>query len=388
MTRTDRDRRPRSGGSSMNGSSRQYAGAGDSRARVPSQTTYHGPTGTRSRGGGMRGAGHRGGRGGRGGYPLRSRSINFQGGRNRVFGVDRQLLILGALAVVLLVLVVVGVSSCVRGCSTDAAQSDNQIDARVASGVSEELTQRFATELNEGEKLAAIAASADRYADAGLLELALSVPEAIDFVAAYPDAEKTAQPYGDSVTQGEAPQLWCWDARWGAVDYAGRALAITGSGPTALSMAYMGLTGTNDKSPADLAQQASDAGAATGDSAMAASFLESSAEGLGLSYKSYTSNADNLSQALDAGTYVLLETKAGSITSTAHWILLVSENEDGSITVYDPTSPEVSTHPWPAATLAASTDTIHALSLPQADDDATAADDGQAADDATANTDE
>ena len=135
------------------------------------------------------------------------------------------------------------------------------------------------------------------------------------------------------MTQGEAPQLWCWDARWGAVDYAGRALAITGSGPTALSMAYMGLTGTNDKSPADLAQQASDAGAATGDSAMAASFLESSAEGLGLSYKSYTSNADNLSQALDAGTYVLLETKAGSITSTAHWILLVSENEDGSITV-------------------------------------------------------
>lgn len=369
MTRTDRDRRPRSGGSSMNGSSRQYAGAGDSRARVPSQTTYHGPTGTRSRGGGVRG--HRG-RGGRGGYPLRSRSINFQGGRNRIFGIDRQLLILGALAVVLLVLVIVGVSSCVRGCSSEPVQSGNQIDSRVAAGVSEELTQQFATELNRNEKLAAIAASADRYADAGLLELALRVPEAIDFVAAYPDAEKTAQPYGDAVTQGEAPQLWCWDARWGNVDYAGRALAITGSGPTALSMAYMGLTGNNDKSPADLAQQASEAEVATGDSAMAASFPESSAEGLGLSYKSYTSNADNLSQALDAGTYVLLETKAGSITSTAHWILLVSENEDGSITVYDPTSPDVSAHPWAAATLAASSDTIHALSLPKSDEDADA----------------
>lgn len=388
MTRTDRDRRPRSGGSSMNGSSRQYAGAGDSRARVPSQTPYHGPTGTRSRGGGMRGPGHRG-RGGRGGYPLRSRSINFQGGRNRVFGIDRQLLILGALAVVLLVLVIVGVSSCVRGCSSDPAQSANQVDSRVAAGVSEELTQQFATELNRDEKLAGIAATADRYADTGLLELALSVPEAIDFVAAYPDAEKTAQPYGDTVTQGEAPQLWCWDARWGNVDYAGRALAITGSGPTALSMAYMGLTGNNDKSPADLAQQASEANAATGDSAMAASFLESSAEGLGLSYRSYTSNADNLSQALDAGTYVLLETKAGSITSTAHWILLVSENEDGSITVYDPTSPDVSAHPWAAATLAASTDTIHALSLPGSDDgtDSENAENGTAADASTTTND-
>ena len=156
MTRTDRDRRPRSGGSSMNGSSRQYSGAGDSRARVPSQTAYHGPTGTRSRGGGMRGPGHRG-RGGRGGYPLRSRSINFQGGRNRVFGIDRQLLILGALAVVLLVLVIVGVSSCVRGCSSDPAQSANPVDSRVAAGVSEELTQQFATELNRDEKLAGIA---------------------------------------------------------------------------------------------------------------------------------------------------------------------------------------------------------------------------------------
>lgn len=385
MTRTDRDRRPRSGGSSMNGSSRQYSGAGDSRARVPSQTAYHGPTGTRSRGGGMRGPGHRG-RGGRGGYPLRSRSINFQGGRNRVLGIDRQLLILGALAVVLLVLVIVGVSSCVRGCSSDPAQSANPVDSRVAAGVSEELTQQFATELNRDEKLASIAATADRYADTGLLELALSVPEAIDFVAAYPDAEKTAQPYGGTVTQGEAPQLWCWDARWGNVDYAGRALAITGSGPTALSMAYMGLTGNNDKSPADLAQQASEANAATGDSAMAASFLESSAEGLGLSYRSYTSNADNLSQALDAGTYVLLETKAGSITSTAHWILLVSENEDGSITVYDPTSPDVSAHPWAAATLAASTDTIHALSLPKSDDDADS--ENGTAEDAATTTDE
>lgn len=286
---------------------------------------------------------------------------------------------------VLLVLVIVGVSSCVRGCSSDPAQSANPVDSRVAAGVSEELTQQFATELNRDEKLASIAATADRYADTGLLELALSVPEAIDFVAAYPDAEKTAQPYGDTVTQGKAPQLWCWDARWGSVDYAGRALAITGSGPTALSMAYMGLTGNNDKSPADLAQQASEANAATGDSAMAASFLESSAEGLGLSYRGYTSNADNLSQALDAGTYVLLETKAGSITSTAHWILLVSENEDGSITVYDPTSPDVSAHPWAAATLAASTDTIHALRLPGSDDgtDSENAENGTAADAST-----
>ena len=230
MSYQDQGRRPRSGSSRTAGSSsRQYTGG--ARARVPSSGVYHGPTGTRTRPkSSLRGSG------GRGGYPLRSRSINFQGNRNRILGLDRRLVILGALAIVLLVLVIVGVSTCVRSCSggDGSGTQTGQGDVRVAAGLPEELATAFTDELNRSDKLAGIAANADKYGDQGLLELALSVPEAIDFVAAYPTAEKTARPYEDAVTKGTAPQLWCWDARWGNVDYAGRALALTGSGPTAL----------------------------------------------------------------------------------------------------------------------------------------------------------
>lgn len=378
MAYQDQGRRPRSGSSRTTGSSsRQYAGG--ARARVPSSGVYHGPTGTRSRPkSNLRGGG------GRGGYPLRSRSINFQGNRNRILGLDRRLVILGALAIVLLVLVVVGVSSCVRSCSNgdgSGAQA-GQGDVRVAAGLPEGLTTAFTDELNRSEKLASIAENADKYGDQGLLDLALAVPEAVDFVAAYPTAEKTAQPYADAVTKGTAPQLWCWDSRWGNVDYAGRALALTGSGPTALSMAYMGLTGATDHTPADIAQAATEAEAATGDSAMTAEFLASEAEKLGLKCESFASNADNLSQMLDSGTFVLMETKAGSLTNAAHWILVTTENEDGSMQVSDPTSPDVSAHPWAPATLASTCTDFYVLSLPGSDDDNT----DDAADGATDST--
>ena len=380
MAYQDQGRRPRSGSSRTGSSSRQYTGA--ARARVPSSGVYHGPTGTRTRPkSSLRGSS-------RGGYPLRSRSINFQGNRNRILGIDRRLVILGALAIVLAVLVIVGVSTCVRSCSggegTDTQTS--QSDARVAAGLSEELTNAFTSELDQNEKLATISANADQYGDQGLLELALNVPEAIDFVAAYPTAEKTAQPYDEAVTKGTAPQLWCWDSRWGNVDYAGRALAITGSGPTALSMAYMGLTGATDSTPAEIAQSATDDEAATGDSAMTADFLVSEAEKLGLTCESFASNADNLSQMLDSGTYVLMETKAGSLTSAAHWVLVVTENEDGSMQVYDPTSPDVSAHPWAPATLASTCTDFYVLSVPGSDDDnADGTDDG--ASDSTSDSD-
>ncbi len=363
MAHQDQGRRARTG-TPRSSSSRQYTGA--ARARIPSSEVYHGPTGTRSRPKSRLRDRRRGN-----GYPLRSRSINFQGNRGRILGIERRFVILGALAVVLVVLLVAGVSACVRSCST----SDDDTDTRIATNISDDLSTAFATELDRNEKLATIAANADQYDDEGLLELALTVPEAVDFVEAYLTAEKTAESYDDEVTQGTVPQLWCWDSRWGNVDYAGRALALTGSGPTALAMAYMGLTGDASYTPADIAEAATEAGADTGDSAMTADFLVTEAVELGLTCETYVSGGDTLTTALESGAYVLIETQAGSLTSAAHWVLVIAENEDGSLVVYDPTSPDVSEHPWAAATLAATCTEFYVVSLPDADsDDADASD--------------
>ena len=234
MTYNDNGRRPRTGAGSLGGSSRTHAPG--QRLQVPGQGTYHGPRGTRQRPKPAR-------RSSGAGYPLRARSINFQSGKARRLSNNRRTLILGALAIVLLVLVVVGVSSCVKSCSSKPETTENPVDARVAGNIPEDLTKEFSEKLDQGEKLAEIAANASEYENQALLELALSQPSAIDLVAAYPESDKSALPYGEEASKGTVPELYCWDVRWGNVDYAGEPLALTGSGPTSLSMAYIALTG-------------------------------------------------------------------------------------------------------------------------------------------------
>lgn len=358
MTYNDNGRRPRTGAGSLGGSSRPHAPG--QRLQVPGQGTYHGPRGTRQRPKPAR-------RSSGAGYPLRARTINFQSGKARRISNNRRVLILGALAIVLLVLVVVGISSCVSSCSSKPESNENPVDARVAGGIPEDLTQEFATKLDQGEKLAEIATNADAYENQALLELALSQPTAIDFVAAYPEAEKTAQPYGEEATKGAVPELYCWDARWGNVDYAGEPLALTGSGPTSLAMAYVSLTGNTDRTAADIAALVEGAELATGDFLMSGTFLTDHVGELGLTCSTYTSNTDNLLQILDTGTYLLMEAPAGTLTDEAHWVIVVTEGADGSVTVYDPTSPSVSAHPWDPSTIAGMSETIYALSAVESD---------------------
>lgn len=338
-------------------------GSSHGSGRVNLGGSYHGPQGIQQRSGRRGGVGNLRRGNGNGGYPLRARSINFQGGRGRNRA-NARLLILGALAIVLVVLLVVGVSSCVRGCSASKSEQEalNQVDSRVAAGVSDELSNRFKIALDRNDQLAQIAAKADSYDDTALLELALDQPEAVSFVCNYPDLPKTGQAYNDKVSQGTVPTLYDWDTRWGAVAYGEHALALTGSGPTVFSMAYMGLTG-EVKTPADMAELATQAGAAAGDSGTGASFFSTAAEGLGLTVAEHESAADNITQVLDAGTYLLLEAKAGSLTEDAHWVLLVTENSDNTVVVHDPTSPEVTARSWSPSDLASACDKFYSVTV-------------------------
>ncbi len=331
---------------------------------------YHGPQGLQ-----QRSVGRARGRGGRKvmnslgssgqGYPLRSRNINFQGRRGG-FNPNRQVIILGAVAVLLIIILVVGISSCVRGCSSDQSSNNNgaevnAVDSRVAAGVDEDLTNQLSGALNRGEKIQQIAANANKYSDTQLVELALSQDAAVDFVASYPDASHEASSYTDTVTKGKVPELYCWDSRWGAVDYAGHALAVSGSGPTSLAMAYMSLAGNADQTPATIATAIQNANLATGDSGMDASFVEKNLADLGLSAKSYTTSADNINVAVDANSYALIEVMANTLTDKAHWVLAVSENQDGTVFIQDPTSPEASSHAWSTSTLASSATHVFAI---------------------------
>lgn len=311
------------------------------------------------------------------GYSLKSHRIGFERGSGGLLGrhglSNRSLLLLLA-GIVLLLVLIAGVSSCVRSCSSPArsdqgaqsSQSDggNSLDSRVAAGVSDGLTTKFSTALDHGEKVAQIAANANRYADERLCELALLEPDAIDFVTAVPTAEKTAQPYQEAITRGTFPELYDWDIRWGFVDYAGSNIGVNGSGPTSLAIAYMGLTGKSDKSPADLAADAANGSYTTTEEiATKTDFFASEAQKLGLTLHEYTASGENLTTILadNPSVAVIVQLAANFDTPYVHWAVVVGTNQDGSVILRDPSSKHASSHGWSAGTIGSNSSVFYAL---------------------------
>lgn len=296
------------------------------------------------------------------GYSLQSHNINFRDGRSLP---DRRLLLLGGIAIVIVILLLVLVSSCIRGCTSnkDETVDVDQSNARVASGISDTLTNELDSALSDADKLEEIAKNADKYSNESIVQLALREPEAIDFVSKVPTAEKTSQSYTDTVTQGTVPELYDWDERWGFVDYAGLPLGVSGSGPTCMSMAYMGLTGSNDRSPADMASLAADGGYASGDAYTTAEFFSSEAAGIGLYCETPEVSAGVIVASLQNAHPVICLVRADTLTEDSHYVICVSLNEDQTVNVYDPTSSEVAKRPWSAATISSYSEQIFVLHL-------------------------
>lgn len=306
-------------------------------------------------------------------YRLKSRNIRFRGKGSgplaRFARFSPRQIVMIVLGLVLAILVIFLISSCVRSCKAKTPASSDA-DVRVAAGISDGLIADFGPALDQAEALQWIAAHANEYPNEDLPRLALSEPAAIAFVRAYPEASKVGSAFDGSVSRGEVPLLYNWDERWGAVDYDGSALAVTGSGPTVLSMAYMGLTGKTDKTPADLAALATERGLSGGGTHTAAEFFAAAGKELGLDVHQYEPDSDTLVDVLDSGTVVLVEVRADTLTPEAHWVIVATENENGSVRVYDPTSVSVSSRPWDPATIASSSTGMYAVSLSEAENTA------------------
>ena len=304
------------------------------------------------------------------GYTLHSRRVSFNSRGStfaeRVASLDGRLLVLGAIVVLVVIVLVVGISSCVRGSQQDAQPVEEEIQEekpRVASGLSDDLTSKFNAALDRNDQLAQIAQNADQYEDERLLELALNEPDAISFVAGYPTADKSTKPYDEKVTRGSVPQIFDWDTRWGYMTYGDGPLAVTGSAPTTLAMAYMGLTGQTDVTPATIAQSATSQATSTSKSVDSAESVMALAQGIGLTAEQYEVSTDNLSYGLSDTSVIAAQINADTFTSEQHWVLVVGANSDGSLTVFDPTSSSVSSHTWYAGTLASSSNAFVAISV-------------------------
>lgn len=308
--------------------------------------------------------------------PLQGRDTGYRVGSSRrqrtSRSVNPRLIIVGIIGILLIIGIIFGITSCVKGCSKGSkkqAETEevqvNPTDKRVAYGVSAEETAKIADVLDRNETFAKIAKSADKISDSRIIDLAINEPEAIDFVAGYLKSDGSTESFGESVKQGEYPMLFTFDERWGYAPYADSIVGVTGSGPVALSIAVMGVTGNTKYDPATIAQSVAKASLDTGATGMEDSFLTNHAADYGLAATSVEATSDGIYTPIAEEQPVVIKLKenSGIGFSEAHWAVITGINADNSITLYDPTSTDACSHSWSLGAVSNRTDAAYSIAV-------------------------
>lgn len=170
--------------------------------------------------------------------------------------------------------------------------------------------------------------------------------EALGFVLAYPSLIIDAAPPArvEEAVRGSFPTLLQWDARWGCTPYGGSILAITGCGPTALSVVACGLTGDASLTPAAIAAWAQRQGYAGADGT-SWELMRSGCEHFGLYAQELSLTEAAVFGALEAGQPIICSMRPGDFTTAGHFIVLTG-TQDGLLCVVDPNSPARSASLW------------------------------------------
>lgn len=218
------------------------------------------------------------------------------------------------------------------------------------------LTMRANTKLNHDAIIAQIGSemtsattrgNLDEYAASKGMALTSRTEQAANFVLGLTEQHDGAQAFTGAVPSGTVPALYQWDERWGYTDYCGHALGFTGCGVTVMAMARMGLTGATDMTPADMAALSVSLGEAADGTNSTFFYNEQTAAATGVSgvYASEP-EAYTITANLQAGSYVAINVRPNTLAGGGHWILAVGVNDDGSIEIRDPNSPENTAKAW------------------------------------------
>lgn len=173
-----------------------------------------------------------------------------------------------------------------------------------------------------------------------LIELAERNPEAIDFVNDFDRYQGNPEDIditGD-VVKGEIPLFLQWDERWGYETYGSNYLAITGCGPTCVSMVYCGLTGKTDRNPYEVAKRAESEGFYVEGSGSSWNMMELLPEEFGLEVHTVIFDEEHIKSELDCGRPIICILGPGDFTAVGHFIVLTGVDENGKIVVNDPNS--------------------------------------------------
>ena len=183
---------------------------------------------------------------------------------------------------------------------------------------------------------------------AALMALLESNPETYDFVNNYDANRKPISEIDISgdITDGEIPLFLQWDERWGYDTYGREMIAITGCGPTCLSMVAVSLLGDLSLNPRAVADFADTNGYYAEGVGTEWTLMTDGAAQLGLSSRVLPLHGPTILSELRAGNPIICSVGSGDFTKNGHYIVLTGVNRDGTVSVNDPNSVVRSDKTW------------------------------------------
>lgn len=204
------------------------------------------------------------------------------------------------------------------------------------------------TEEEQEQRLEEIKKEAEK---AGVPERIISLidqnDEIVDFVRDYPEKHdnEPVETIGTEWKDGEIPQLLQWDERWGYMPYGKGTIANCGCGPTCVSMVIAGLTGDMSVTPYMAAKYSEEHGLIDENDNTYWQFLEAMPREYGIEVYETFMNEELVKQELSEGHPIICSVGAGDFTDDGHFIVLTEYN-DGEVTVNDPFSQVRSDRKW------------------------------------------
>ena len=181
-----------------------------------------------------------------------------------------------------------------------------------------------------------------------LLELMEKHPETRDFVLDYPELKDASfsLDVSNEITSGEIPLFIQWDKRWGYKHYGDDFFALTGCGPTCLSMVVCGLGGDTSYNPYAVGELMETNGYYEYGSGSLWSMMTDGASLIGLNGEEISLDKYVIYNHLSSRQPIICSMREGDFTETGHFIVLTDIDSDYNVTINDPNSRENSSHTW------------------------------------------
>ena len=250
----------------------------------------------------------------------------------------RQLLLI---ALVVLA-VIVGIASCVV-----RKHRDTKSEEVTKQQTSQKSTEKNDSEETQEERLKRVKKEAEESGyPKKVIDLLSKNPETVDFVEHYGEKKDEAPAETiEELTKGEIPCIQQWDERWGYAPYGSNIVAISGCGPTCMSMVVAGLTGDAAVTPAVVAAYGTENHYLDEDNNTYWAFMREAGESCGVSCYEGQLDEEQVKAELDAGHPIICSVGPGDFTQSGHFIVLASYT-DGTVRVCDPFNRANSEKQW------------------------------------------